>query len=315
MNRTQLLARLEQLTQSNAEILGKLRAVHAQEAIIEERMSAGLKPVLDDKGNSLTSLNITQRVARLADELMAAGIDNPLLISVMDGALPFASELQRILAERQCRFQYATIQVSSYVGTVAGDLTVNSPPKIPVTDRNVVIVDDVCDTGATALAIKKLFISQGAQSVKTMVLVNKVQQRSCSEADPDFVGVTVPPDAFIIGTGMDYEGLLRNILGVWAVDPATLPVGDELVLLKSKKPLNAQFQENLVQIRDVERQLQSLERPEQQLASVGHSPSAMFTAAGVHRRRSSVALSQKDLGAIGDSSFQQPAAGATNSFN
>lgn len=256
MKREELLARRDELRRTKTEIIAKLMEVHALESRLEDRIKAGFKPVLDETGHVLTEAYLEAQMERLASELMAdARVKNPLLISVMDGALPFAGAIQKILAARGYHFQFATMQVSSYVGTSAGELTISSPPKIPVGARDVIIVDDVCDTGHTAAVLSELFMAQGAHSVQLMALVDKVQPRASASANPSFTGVRISKDAFIAGFGMDYEGLLRNVPGIAAVDLATLPIGEELASLKSKKHLNKELQACLTAIKVVESEL------------------------------------------------------------
>ena len=226
-----------------AKILVQLKKIHDLESSVEERIINGLMPIQDETGRSLTPDNIQRRIEILADQLIADSlVSDPILISIMDGALPFASALQTILQTRDYRFQYTTIQVSSYHGTTSGLLTIKSPPKIAVGGRHVIIVDDVCDTGKTYHALRQLLLDQGASAVTLMVLVDKAQPRDNPESNPTYVGVTVSKDAFIAGMGMDYDGLLRNVPGIWAVDLSTLPTHEERLTLDLKDGLNTQLQ-------------------------------------------------------------------------
>lgn len=220
-------------------ILEQLKAIHTLEFNIEKRIMDGLQPIYDENGRSLSEDNMQRRIETLADELRAdSSVRNPILISVMDGALPFASVLQSILQARDYSFQYTTIQVSSYHGTTSGHLTIKSPPKIAVGGRDVIVIDDVCDTGKTYYALRRLLMEQGANDVKLMVLVDKTQPRDSVLSNPAYVGVTISKDAFIAGMGMDYDGLLRNVPGVWAVDKTTLPTEEERLRLDLKDELN-----------------------------------------------------------------------------
>ena len=245
MKKEALLAKLANLIHSKKSILTKLSAIHALESKIEARIISGLKPVLDETGVTLSLAEITLRIKRLASELMDDhSVNAPILISVMDGALPFAATLQKELSTLNYNFQYATIQVSSYDGTESGVLSITSTLKMPVGGRDVIVVDDVCDTGKTYNALRLLLLHKlGANSVRLMALIDKKQPRDNLEANPTYSGFTVSKDAFVAGWGMDYDGLLRNYFkDIGAVDPSTLPSAEEKVLLKSKKPLNIQLQ-------------------------------------------------------------------------
>ncbi len=273
MSRAVLLTRLEGLTRSKDELLKKLQAIHQLELKIEARIIAGFQPVFDMKtGNVLSRENIKWRIAELAGELIHdPWINYPVLVGVMNGALPFVKELYDRLLEQGYPCQIDALQASSYDGITSGELTVNSILKVPVGWRDVIVIDDVCDTGKTAKKIMELFLQLGAKSVKLMVLVNKEQVRLDNAVHPDFVGFTVSKDAFIAGWGMDYEELLRGYMhGITVVDPQTLPRGGELKFFKSKAFLNEQLQKNIAEIADVEKQLlhyQAEEGPGQQVGA------------------------------------------------
>ena len=258
-------------------ILAKLEIIHTLEMEIEERIIQGLTPVYDETGEALTKNNIQQRIETLADKLMAdSSLKNPLLISVMDGALTFTADLYNILAEKKYRFQPATIFVSSYEGTSSSTLTIKAPPKIQVGGRDIVIVDDVCDTGKTYMALRKLLLRQGANSVKLIALVDKAQPRESLDANPTYSGVTISKDTFIAGTGMDFDGLLRTVQGIWGVDLSTLPTREEKLILAEKTMLNEQLQQCIA---------------DEQQVSPGHSSDALFAA----NRARSVAQNDSQL--------------------
>lgn len=225
------------------EIIAKLKEIEALELRIQERMVKGLLPIADEGGVLLTPEAIHARISTLADALISdTTVENPVLISLMDGALPFASELHRDLSARKYPFQYATMQVSSYSGMTSGTLSIQSSSKIPVGARHVIVVDDVCDTGKTYEALRAHLLKSGASSVKLMALVDKVQERASEEANPTYSGFRISKDAFIVGMGMDFDGLLRNLSEIGVVDPATLPTEEEKRLLGTKHELNIRLQ-------------------------------------------------------------------------
>ena len=257
---TGLQARLGGLSQQIKETRATLAKIHQLESNLEQRMIKQLKPATDihNANIHLDKQTIEKRIDALACELIQSGIQNPILISVMDGAMPFAAKLNERLAEKGFGFQYETIQVSSYVGTTSGKLSITSSLKIPVGGKHIIVVDDVCDSGKTYGALRKLLFGLGAQSVDLMALVDKTQPRDQNDYNPGFTGFTVHKDAFIAGWGMDYEGLLRNFDNfIGAVDPATLPSKDEKELLQQKKPLNLQLQKYLATEKQVKKQIEA----------------------------------------------------------
>lgn len=279
MSKEALLASLAEKTLAKKAIITELQRIHEIEKKIKARIVAGFLEVTDQKtGEKLTQPYIDAQIERLADELMAdTTIKNPVLISLMDGALPFMGKLQAALTRRHYDYQYSSMQVSSYQGTKSSELTITSPSKILLGARDVVVVDDVCDTGQTAAALHRYLTNKGAASIHLMVLVDKVQLREGVGANPDFTGVTVSKDAFIAGMGMDYEGLLRSEEGIYVVDPSTLIDDDESTAFEYKKRLNEDLEGCIIAINALEQQLYALEEEESTAAvSPGHSRDALF---------------------------------------
>lgn len=225
-------------------ILSKLDEVHALEAVIEKRISQKSTAAHDNKGIELNPKNIKIQIEALANKLMHDLPNaNPILIAIMDGAMPFAAEMNRVLSERNYNFQFTSMQVSSYQGTTStGKVTIKAEPKILLGGRTVILVDDVCDTGDTCKAIKTLFHSRGALNTQLLVLVDKLQPRA-EGCNPDYAGFTLSKDDFIIGMGMDFDGGQRNLPDIRIVDPTSLPTTEENVLLDTKPLLNNQLQE------------------------------------------------------------------------
>ncbi len=256
MTRAALLLELEALKKSEKITSQKLKALIKLEPGIEKKIIDGFKPVFDINTKApLTKANILQRISVLADELMADdSIDYPVLLGVLNGALPFLKELYDRLKERGYACQYDALQASSYSGITSGELSVNTLLKVPVTLRHVVLVDDVCDTGKTAKKLIDLLMDLGAESVTLVVLVDKKQDRAPEHAvEPRYVCFTVSHKAFIAGWGMDWEELLRGYTdNIAAVDLDTLPKGGKLTLFLSKETLSKEVLSLRAEIKRVE---------------------------------------------------------------
>lgn len=224
------------------EIRQKLAEIRSLKRALEKRMWDGATPVKDIQGNELSEAYVKAAIKSLAMSISERFPNQfPVLVGLMDGALPFLSQLQQDLNELQYEFQLSTMQTDSYgTKTHSGKLTLGSLPKIPVADRVVLIIDDVCDTGKTAQKVNELFLQQGASEVHLVTLVDKKQER---EIDPLFSGFIVDKQAFIIGYGLDYAGVLRNTSFIKAVDPRTLPTAEEQALLDSEGALNLELQQ------------------------------------------------------------------------
>ncbi len=222
------------------EILAALKDIENLELEIEARLIESIQPVHDKKTNlELTSGRVTETIQAMADQIVAdKSISNPVLISIMDGAFPFASALQAELIKRNYRFEYTTMQATSYAGTKSGELSIQAHPKTIVAGRNVIVLDEVCDTGKTYAAILKKLKQQGANDVRLAVLVDKAQFRLTKTSNPYYRGFVVSKNAFIIGSGLDFKGLVRNLQFIGAVDQDKLPTENEWTLLNRKVALS-----------------------------------------------------------------------------
>jgi len=157
-------------------------------------------------------------VASALDRMAAAITEeyrdrNPLLICVMNGGLIVTGGLMlRLDFPLEQDYMHAT----RYRGaTRGGELHWAVEPRIPLRDRDVLVIDDILDEGYTLAAIVEHCRQAGARSVKSVVLVEKLHDRKHGIA-ADFVGLQVP-DRYVFGYGMDYKGFLRNANGIFAV--------------------------------------------------------------------------------------------------
>jgi hypoxanthine phosphoribosyltransferase len=145
------------------------------------------------------------------------GLD-PLMLVVMHGALIPAGALFTRLG---FPFQIGYVHVTRYQGTISGGaLHWLAPPSAAVTDRDVVVVDDIFDEGATLKAIAEELRRSGARSVHTAVLVDKRHDRKVPDFRADFVGLEVE-DRYVFGCGMDYKEYWRNLPAIYALASPT----------------------------------------------------------------------------------------------
>ena len=138
----------------------------------------------------------------------------PIFICIMNGGLPFMWDLtKRLNFPLSMDFMYAT----RYDGLEGGDLKIHTRPQTDLCDRNVVVVDDVIDHGVTLRAVVNE-LEEVAGSVWTAVLVDKSPARRRTDVqtiEPDFVALSAP-SRFLIGRGMDFDGLYRNLPAIYA---------------------------------------------------------------------------------------------------
>lgn len=153
------------------------------------------------------ALKITEKVSEL----------HPIFLCVVvGGMIPLGSLLTRIVFPLEINYIHAT----RYQGeTSGGELFWKATPTCDLTDRTVVIVDDILDSGLTLAAIIDYCKKQGAKEVYTAVLVDKHHAREVGGLqEADFTGLTVG-DHYVFGYGMDYRGYLRNAPGIFAIAP------------------------------------------------------------------------------------------------
>ena len=215
----------------------RLKEIHDLEYVLEDRIQLASQPVYDKNTKlELSEVNIQNKIKEMAKVIASdTSFTNFVLIAVLDGALPFAEALRKELKALMVNFQYATIQAKSYIGMFSGELTIQSDSKVPVAGKKVLFADDVWDTGKTLDAIAKKALSQHAVEIRNAVLVNKEPEKPRPyKAYTTYVGFTVPEDAFIIGYGLDFEGMLRNQESITVVDKKSLPNTQEQALLDSK---------------------------------------------------------------------------------
>lgn len=138
-----------------------------------------------------------------------------VVIVVLKGAYMFASDLTKNII-RDCYVEF--IKVSSYgdetksSGKVTLDLDVQDKPEYY--GSNILIVEDIVDTGNTVLFLKEHFRKFNPKSVRVASLLWK----STSKVKPDFYGFEIPLDEFVVGRGLDYKGLFRTLINVYSIE-------------------------------------------------------------------------------------------------
>jgi len=150
---------------------------------------------------------ISEIVARLAGEINSKFTDKLLVVGILKGAFVFMSDLIRKLT---IPIQIDFIQISSYGSgsKSSGNLQFKLDIKSDLTSADVLIVEDIIDSGRTLKALTSLLKSRGAKSVTTCVLLDKIERREV-EYIPDLVGKEIP-DVFVVGYGLDYSEKYRE---------------------------------------------------------------------------------------------------------
>lgn len=139
----------------------------------------------------------------------------PLFVVVLNGAFVFASDLLRALHDVRCEVTF--IRVSSYWGmSSTGQLEFIVPLQQVVENRDVIIVEDIVDTGLTIHQLKAHMRGLGVNSVRVATMLFKPEKLEYDDAKPDYVGHEISEE-FVIGYGLDFDGFVRNLDAIYKV--------------------------------------------------------------------------------------------------
>ena len=181
----------------------------ASEGLSLDRAS-NLKPMI-------SAAQIARRVHRLGKQIsqVYADIDTPLVIVViLKGATVFAADLLRSLS---IPAELEFVRASSYpTGTSSnGRLKLAHMVEGPLVGRHVLLVEDIIDSGVTVNAVARRIRRMGAASVRLAGLLDRPARRQVP-VQIDFTGFVIP-DRFVIGYGLDYAGLYRELPHIYAL--------------------------------------------------------------------------------------------------
>ena len=156
----------------------------------------------------ITESQIANRIVDIAEEITAHYRGRPLtVICLSNGAIVFAADLIRRIP---IPLQLDSISVSSYRGIEStGKVELDKGLKLCVKNRDVLIVDDILDTGLTLSKVIEEVEKAEPSSVKTCVLLNKPARRQL-DIEPDFSGFEID-NHFVVGYGLDYNEMYRNL--------------------------------------------------------------------------------------------------------
>jgi hypoxanthine phosphoribosyltransferase len=139
-----------------------------------------------------------------------------LLVGVLKGSVVFLTQL---LLELTCEVEIDFMTVSSYKhGTESTDFKLVQDLDTHVVGRDVLIVEDIIDTGKTVKFLRDYLLSQGAKTVEIATLVDKPTRRKVQNHPPRYVGFHYNDEAFIVGHGFDYMEKYRNLPDVYQLE-------------------------------------------------------------------------------------------------
>lgn len=160
--------------------------------------------------NSSQISECLDRISSLLNEDMVE--KTPVVLCVVKGAIVFSGNLLPLL---NFKMELEYIHATRYEGEKAGEIQWKYIPDINLSNRHVLIVDDILDEGITLKNIRDYCLGQGAKSVKTVVLLEKKIPRPISKIrHADYCGMKID-DLFVYGYGLDLDGYWRNTKDIY----------------------------------------------------------------------------------------------------
>lgn len=180
-------------------LLSTTSSAHAQAS---EFSNPNLKPLFSAE-------QIQKRIGELGAEIaLAYAGKNPLMIVVLKGACIFGSDLLRAI---DLKLGIEFMAISSYGSSTrtSGEVRIVKDLDVPIEGRDILVVEDIVDTGLTLFYLMSNLAARGAASVKLAALLDKHERRQ-RDVKIDYLGFSIP-DEFVVGYGLDFAERYRNL--------------------------------------------------------------------------------------------------------
>jgi hypoxanthine phosphoribosyltransferase len=164
----------------------------------------------------LTRQQIAEGVARIGQEISRdfAG-ESVVLIGVLKGACLFLSDLARQI-ELDATFDFIAVRSYGTKKETAGEVQLIKDVTAPLRGKNVILVEDILDTGLTLTFLRKHLLAHQPRGFKIAALLDKPSRR-IAPVQADYVGFQIP-DKFVVGYGLDYAERYRNLPDLCVVE-------------------------------------------------------------------------------------------------
>lgn len=160
----------------------------------------------------VSEVDLTRRVQQLAEEIAADYAERePVLLGVLLGCVPFLADLARGMPDLPVEIDMLSIARFGREGRAS--LLLDAA--ISLAGRDVIIVEDIVDTGLTLMALRRALEMRDVASIATVALLDKAPRRIV-DVPVEYRGFEVG-DEFLLGYGLDWEGKFRNLRSLWAV--------------------------------------------------------------------------------------------------
>jgi len=172
----------------------------------------------------ITEEELEKTVKKLANDifiyLKERKIDTIYFIIILTSSFVFAADLMRELSRLGIKLRSDTIRAKSYKGKESGDLDIKVDDflKIDLNNKNILIVDDILDTGETIYHVREHIVNlYNPNMLEFCCLLNKIHKRRTKDVYVRFLGINIP-DKFIVGYGLDFNGKYRELPYITTID-------------------------------------------------------------------------------------------------
>lgn len=178
----------------------------------------------------ITKAQLRGRIAELAREMERALPESeqpPVLVGVLKGSTLFLADLIRAFSSH---VEVDFISISSYAGgTRSGVVRIVKDLETDLRGRDVVIVEDIVDTGLTLNYLRQSLLAREPASLRAVTLLDKAARRIVP-VELEFAGFEIP-DVFVVGYGLDFQGRYRNVPDILAITDIARLANDPMLLV------------------------------------------------------------------------------------
>ena len=169
----------------------------------------------------ISSEQIQSRVREMADAIESDYPDGPIyMVSILKGSFIFVADLARALKRHSVRIEFMGISSYGNQKTSSGQVKVTRDLDVNIEGQNVLIVEDIIDSGVTLSYLTRLLEQRKPKSLEIATLLDKPERR-IRPVRVKYVGFTIP-DEFVVGYGLDYAEDYRNLSEIRVIDGENL---------------------------------------------------------------------------------------------
>ena len=165
----------------------------------------------------LSKEQVLARTKELADQIMKDYAGEPILmVCILRGAVLFFSDLVRMI-DGDVNFDFMAVSSYGAGAKSSGEVKIVKDISHPIVGKNVILVEDIIDSGNTLSYLKRLLLNRQPKSLKICSLLDKPERREV-EIEGDYVGFKVPNE-FVVGYGLDFNEKYRNLNDICILKP------------------------------------------------------------------------------------------------